>query len=173
LLKGDLHRGQQACQTAPISPIRGEIVRRLPPAAESTGRRPGTVAGERSVRPDGPSAHFGATSKTIGVSELPNTGFGGFHVSPDGRWLIVHAPLAEPGDDICAFSISNDATPVAGVLLTGDLSRIGPACPGEIDLLELLASWGPCAGCTGDLDGSGVVGVPDLLERLAAWWPCV
>jgi hypothetical protein len=70
---------------------------------------------------------------TLIVKDLPNTGFGGFHVSPDGRWLIVHALLAEPSDDICAFSINNDATPVAGVLLRIDLDQIGAAPPGDLN----------------------------------------
>lgn len=59
---------------------------------------------------------------TLVVMDLPNTGFAGFNVSPDGRWLIVHALLAEPHPDICTFSINNDATPVAQVLLAVSLT---------------------------------------------------
>lgn len=40
------------------------------------------------------------------------------------------------------------------------------------DLLDLLASWGPCGGCAADLDGSGTVDVTDLLAMLAAWGGC-
>ncbi len=74
----------------------------------------------------------GTIYPTLVVKDLPNTGFGGFHVSPDGRWLIVEALMAEPSDDICAFSINNDATPMAQVLLRIDLDALSnPACAGD------------------------------------------
>jgi hypothetical protein len=37
------------------------------------------------------------------------------------------------------------------------------------DLLGLLATWGPCAGCPGDFDDDGDVDVDDLLTLLANW----
>lgn len=41
------------------------------------------------------------------------------------------------------------------------------------DLLELLASWGPCdAECPADLDGDESVGLTDLLVILTSWGPC-
>ena len=40
---------------------------------------------------------------------------------------------------------------------------------GILDLLSLLAQWGPCDGCLQDLDGDGQVGVFDLLTLLAQW----
>ncbi|MCH7602503.1 MAG: PQQ-dependent sugar dehydrogenase [Planctomycetes bacterium] len=55
------------------------------------------------------------------------------------------------------------------------------ACPsdfdlsGEVnvtDLLALLGSWGPCAGCLTDSNGDGNVNVTDLLALLAAWGLC-
>ncbi len=54
-------------------------------------------------------------------------------------------------------------------------------CPGDFDndqtigvveLLAVLARWGPCAGCLEDLDGDNVVGVTDLLLLLALWGEC-
>jgi predicted outer membrane repeat protein len=44
-----------------------------------------------------------------------------------------------------------------------------------IDLLALLALWGPCppdGPCPADLNGDGTVEVTDLLMLLAAWGPC-
>ena len=41
-----------------------------------------------------------------------------------------------------------------------------------LDLLQLLAAWGPCPACPEDLNGDGVVNVLDLLIVLAAWGPC-
>ena len=43
---------------------------------------------------------------------------------------------------------------------------------GASDLLELLASWGPCKGCPADFDANGNVGASDLLTLLANWGPC-
>ncbi|MBT8484291.1 MAG: hypothetical protein HKO59_04410 [Phycisphaerales bacterium] len=41
-----------------------------------------------------------------------------------------------------------------------------------IDLLAVLAAWGPCDACVADIDGDGVVGFLDLLRVLAEWGPC-
>lgn len=126
----------------------------------------------------------GVLYPTLVVKDLPNTGFAGFHVSPDGRWLIVHALLAEPSDDICAFSINNDATPVAQVLLRIDLDALAPDnCPEDLtgdetvdsaDLNLLLSAFGcsvdPCGPA--DLNNDGEVGSGDLNLMLSAWGPC-
>jgi hypothetical protein len=55
-------------------------------------------------------------------------------------------------------------------------------CPGDfnddgyvniVDMLELLASWGPCdAPCPADLNGDGVVNIQDFLELLFLWGIC-
>ncbi len=71
-----------------------------------------------------------------------------------------------------------DDSDVVAVLLTpveppaGDLD--GDCQVGVIDLLTLLAVWGPCAApcppsCTGDLDGDCTAGVVDLLMVLGNW----
>ena len=59
-------------------------------------------------------------------------------------------------------------------------ARIG--CPADlnfsgevdtVDLLALLALWGPCAApCAADFDCDGTVGVTDLLDMLGQWGPC-
>ena len=55
------------------------------------------------------------------------------------------------------------------------------SCPGDInldgnvdvlDLLQVIATWGPCGSCPADVDGNGVVDVIDLLEVIANWGPC-
>jgi probable HAF family extracellular repeat protein len=57
----------------------------------------------------------------------------------------------------------------------------GATCEGDVDgngivdftdLLEVLATWGPCAGCPADIDGDDVVGFGDLLLLLSKWGPC-
>ncbi len=52
----------------------------------------------------------------------------------------------------------------------GDLD--GDCNVGVLDLLQLLAAWGPCADCEdcpADLDGDCTVGILDLLALLANW----
>ena len=39
------------------------------------------------------------------------------------------------------------------------------------DLLQLLASWGDCAGCPTDVNSDGIVNVTDLLTLLSNWGP--
>ena len=39
------------------------------------------------------------------------------------------------------------------------------------DLLQLLASWGDCAGCPTDVNSDGFVNVTDLLTLLSNWGP--
>ncbi|MEM8834313.1 MAG: hypothetical protein AAGD00_00700 [Planctomycetota bacterium] len=118
----------------------------------------------------------GTVFPTLVVADLPNTGFAGFHVSPDGRWLIVHALLAEPSPDICAFSVNNNATPLAQVLLRIDLDRVRAVdCPGDADgsgdtttaditfVVSNLGAGSPGAsGTPGDVDGDGLTTTADI-----------
>jgi len=55
---------------------------------------------------------------------------------------------------------------------TPDFSIADINCDGvvnTVDLLRLLAAWGPCPGCPEDLDGNNVVNTADLLTLLAEW----
>lgn len=69
-----------------------------------------------------------------------------------------------------------------GGTTTGEIFKIIPVTPlpdfncdgvvGILDLLTLLANWGPCppqGDCPQDLDGDGTVGVLDLLTLLSLW----
>ena len=44
---------------------------------------------------------------------------------------------------------------------------------GILDLLALLAAWGPNPDHPADFNGDGAVGILDLLELLANWGPCI
>ena len=57
--------------------------------------------------------------------------------------------------------------PVDATVSPADLDCDGAV--GASDLLELLASWGPCDGCQADFDGDHVVGAAELLFLLAEW----
>ena len=58
-----------------------------------------------------------------------------------------------------------------GQTIPGDLDDDGMV--GILDLLTLLAAWGPCPDppdpCAADLDEDGNVGILDLLALLANW----
>jgi hypothetical protein len=41
-----------------------------------------------------------------------------------------------------------------------------------VDLLMVIASWGPCAGCPADFNVDGLVNVVDLLALIANFGPC-
>ncbi len=55
---------------------------------------------------------------------------------------------------------------------SGDMT--GDGVVGFADILEALASWGPCTQdpCNADVTGDGEVGFDDVLEVLGHWGPC-
>jgi hypothetical protein len=66
-------------------------------------------------------------------------------------------------------------------LTEDDFGTVVYDCPGDfdnslsidvLDLLALLAAWGPCPGCPEDIDGDGAVTVIDLLQLLDGWGEC-
>jgi hypothetical protein len=72
-------------------------------------------------------------------------------------------PMSPPGN-VSLFVAA--ATPICheDVDESGDVAFL--------DLLAVLAAWGPCAPCPADVDGDGTVGFADLLMVLAAWGRC-
>lgn len=63
-------------------------------------------------------------------------------------------------------------------------AKCGPVCVADVappggngsvnvdDLLLIINSWGPCAGCPADIVSTGNVNVDDLLAVINAWGPC-
>ena len=82
------------------------------------------------------------------------------------------------GDGVPDLVVANRNSDDVSVLLNqcdftdcpADLDGNGSV--GVPDLLDLLASWGPCKGCPADFDDSGDVGVKDLLILIGAWGLC-
>jgi hypothetical protein len=118
----------------------------------------------------------------IDVPEFSNTGSNTFQIEMffDGTiritWLDIGA-----ADGITGLSEGNG---VPNDFVESDTTANGPClapCPADVngdrsvdvlDLLEVLANWGPCPGCPADVNGDTVVDVLDLLEVLANWGAC-
>ncbi len=144
----------------------------------------------------------GTATLTFWLDITANSGNGGdcMTVSLDRVVLFTvfesevgeYHPWTEVTIDISAFAdgqshlLSFDSTVTGPMLSNFFVDAVGitvqNACPWDLDgtgsvgvsdLLELLASWGPCKGCPADFDGNDDVGVSDLLALLANWGPCL
>ncbi len=77
------------------------------------------------------------------------------------------------GDVCCEGNWLLRAVSSAGVECVCPADLNGDAVVGILDLLALLAAWGPCPDppdlCPADLNGDGAVGILDLLILLANW----
>ena len=85
---------------------------------------------------------------------------------------ISYVRITNPGDPATTPAVEIDAfSDVAPEVNPADLNQDGIV--GIVDLLILLAAWGPCPNppepCPADLDGDGTVGIFDLLTLLGAW----
>ena len=76
------------------------------------------------------------------------------NLSADFSRLVIEFLLAHPKPAGCPADLDGD----------GEV--------GIVDVLDLLAAWGPNPGHPADLDGDDVVGIVDFLELLASWGPC-
>jgi dockerin type I repeat protein len=81
------------------------------------------------------------------------------------------APLPVPPAAYLVDFIDGPQGATIRVVPVGDLDGDGHV--GIVDMLLLLAAWGPCpdppAACAADLDGDGNVGIVDFLALLAGW----
>jgi hypothetical protein len=107
----------------------------------------GNAGAAMAMKADGSIVTWGFTGYGLGDVPPPNIGFVAF-----------------------ASGYSGIHTAVRGSFCPADLN--GDGMVAIADLLELLASWGPCAGCDADIDGDDEVSITDLLALLAAWGPC-
>jgi 3-phytase len=84
------------------------------------------------------------------------------------RWEVI----AQAGAIPLTIDTTWDPRAVGGAPV-GDLNGDGRV--GIVDLLLLLAAWGPCPAppqaCPADLDRGGAVGISDLIILLANWGP--
>jgi hypothetical protein len=94
--------------------------------------------------------------------------------------IVTHCSFGCPNfgtrGDLAAFvSARNALCPCANTCL-GDIAPVGGNGQVNVDdLLKVINSWGPCAGCPADLSpagGNGLVNVDDLLFVINHWGPC-
>ena len=78
--------------------------------------------------------------------------------------------LATENSDGNNVSVFTNQTCMAVTPCDGDIDNDGVV--GILDMLDLLAAWGPNPGSAADLDNSGTVDVLDLLTLLGLWGAC-
>lgn len=100
----------------------------------------------------------------------PGSGFGSVYVFAG----LSGADCNDNGEpDACdIFDETSEDQNANGIPDDCDADLNGDGVVGILDLLMLLAAWGPCpaeVGCPADLDEDGVVGIIDLLLLLVNW----
>ncbi len=105
------------------------------------------------------------------ILEALNIGYGAAVPLFSEQEILAHAGIAYGGRDTLQSQIGRYSDFVFKFAWSGDLDCNGVV--GILDLLALLAAWGPCPDppdpCAADLDGDGMVGILDLLTLLANW----
>jgi hypothetical protein len=121
------------------------------------------------------------------ASILIGDGNGAF--APALRYAVGDHPLsiavADLNGDEAADLVAADFDSDAVSVLLNRCNDSSLPCPEDldgdgivdvIDLLTILASWGPCPprlrSCVGDITGDGMVDDDDLLSLVAAWGAC-
>jgi hypothetical protein len=97
---------------------------------------------------------------------------------PDCAYVVEMKPLGgamsatppDPGEDPGAIQM--DLMAEFTLILDCPADSSGDRVVNVMDLLAMLAAWGPCPGCPEDVNGDGTVNVTDLLQLLAAWGAC-
>ena len=141
-----------------------------------------------------PTANAYLLVATQGFADLPGAPTPDYILTPDGFFntggdtlnysiydTMIHGPVPTNGmNSLLANGSIAVNTPTN---LSGDTANVIARCKiadfdqsgsvNIIDLLRLLAEWGPCPPpCDMDLDFSGDVNITDLLTLLGDWGDC-
>ncbi|MCH8166171.1 MAG: hypothetical protein IH889_11235, partial [Planctomycetes bacterium] len=117
------------------------------------------------------------------LQDLGGDGFAVYSGNSAGESRCTY--LLSESCGITTYTCAGDLGPFGDLhwlqILRGNVGG-GQPCPwdlndssdvGILDLLTLLAAWGPCpAPCPPDFDGSGTVDIFDLLTLIANWGAC-
>ena len=127
------------------------------------------VAAWRSGRDIGAfSTHGPGVTLDTGGDAVPDATHTIFGADPD---TAIPVPPASFLVDYIDGPPATGPAVIEVVPATGDLN--GNGAVNILDLLLLLAAWGPCeTPCPPDFDGDGNVGILDLLILLANWGSC-
>jgi hypothetical protein len=88
--------------------------------------------------------------------------------------VAAGATLNTNGYIIYASEVDNQGT----IIGEDDIIIINPPVPGDangdgmvgiLDVLVVIADWGPCDGCSGDQNGDGQASILDILLIIANW----
>ncbi len=92
--------------------------------------------------------------------------------TPSKAGVLTEPYAAAASGSIVGQGINAQGQPVA-VVLDAKYARAGDTnCDGVVnvsDLLKVIGSWGPCAGCSADVDGDLQVDVFDLFDVILNW----
>jgi choice-of-anchor B domain-containing protein len=114
-----------------------------------------------TVGPTGPGTSGGWIFAFFNVAD---------HVQPTSQVRLRFVASDVNGFSVVEAGVDDVRVETVACLVPGDVD--GSGAVDVADVLEVLATWGPCADCgtcPADLDGSCAVDVTDLLEVLANW----
>ncbi len=134
-----------------------------------SGQFPGVVSLAQLTGPGGQTLFSSQLTGPFPFGEATEQALDMELVLDPGVYTIHAQAVAADGIDIAQPIFVGEAA----LNLTVEIAVLGDFNGDEIvdvvDLLALLAVWGPCGACPEDLDQDGMVGVTDLLALLANW----
>jgi hypothetical protein len=168
------------------------------PEGHATGRlemRPGgKLAGTELIMRSGGTLEITLDTSSGGPATVPIELDGPALLGGELRVVIDKGAAIEPGTTFTllqaativgnfasvdvppSIALSHDGTSYIAIaidetVIPGDINNDGAT--NQLDLVEVLASWGPCADppslCPADVDGNGAVGATDLVIVICNW----
>jgi hypothetical protein len=121
---------------------------------------------------DGANDDFRLSDGSLSIDKGDNASIQAY---PDQFDLDVDANTSEATPDL---DVMDRIRQVTELTVDRGACEFIPDCPADVnddgvvnvlDLLAVLAAWGPCSGCPEDINGDNTVNVLDLLAVLGTW----